>query len=1058
MRHSLSVTVLACLLAVGAQAQSTNLTFTPGKLVILRGGDGVLTIGTARQHPIFLDEYDPSLTNQVAPIISIELPTNSGSGSLWMNAHAGSEGQGLTRSADRQYLTLCGYSGNINTISGTPSSATNASYPNGYPRGFGLMDAFGNFSVPYASTEWYGLQPGITQNNPRGVATDGSGNYWGCGTIAGTQSGGFSETGGMYWNGAVTGSDPEPFEYSVDSAYYMKIVSGVLYMVALSEVGGAQYNGIYNFVNLPINGGGLVPLPEVSTNQGGSFCATNLFINAGTTYANLKSFDMNPAGTVAYVADTTYGIIKFVNVGGGSWTSPYIFNSNNIGDIPALNKAKATGCFGVAVDFSGTNPVIYATTMDEGDGANTCSNRLISFIDTGSAPNPAVSICKTLAVASNINEVFRGIAFAPDLTPAITNQPVGTSLLVNQSETLSVGVQSTTAVTYQWTYDGTNLTDAGAISGSSTSALTINPTAVANSGSYSVIVSNQYGMVTSQVATLVITTQPVPPSIPGYAVQYITNYIGNNQAFSVNPSGTPPFSYQWYYGTTALVDDGVTYSGSTNATLYITNLQTSNAGSYYVTISNAAPTGFSNLFAVLTVNYTAPGIGAGGQPVSLVNLVGQTANFNVSASGTSPLHYQWDQVMLVSTNRVTNVLANANEFSGVNTQTLTITGVTTADTASYFCIVTNGGGSVTSSIVTDTVLVPPALSYVGYSNQIYSQSFDSLPNPGTNVVNTIGGGGPVAIGGVTYEVADPFDFAYPLYNNVTLGASGGLGLSNTMPGWYGYTDGNTASSGSQLGASDGSTTTGGIYSFGLTNSLSVSSNRALGLIATSTSGGSHFGLKLINTSTNSLYYVSMQFTGEFWKTGTKPKTMVFTYNIDPAGNGSTLSQAEVLASSNNPVAALNVSFPTAGIVGGTNGTLPANQTNCAVTNLALANAWTPGSALWLIWSIDDPTGSGQGYGIDNFSFYASSSASLTPAQDFNITGVSYSSATGVSFGFNSAPFSATALSVRATTNLTVPLAQWTDLGNPTESSFGKYQFQDSQATTNSQRFYIVTSP
>ena len=35
-----------------------------------------------------------------------------------------------------------------------------------------------------------------------------------------------------------------------------------------------------------------------------------------------------------------------------------------------------------------------------------------------------------------------------------------------------------------------------------------------------------------------------------------------------------------------------------------------------------------------------------------------------------------------------------------------------------------------------------------------------------------------------------------------------------MPGWYGECDGDTPASGAQLGAADGSTTTGGIYSFG----------------------------------------------------------------------------------------------------------------------------------------------------------------------------------------------------------------------------------------------------
>jgi len=171
-----------------------------------------------------------------------------------------------------------------------------------------------------------------------------------------------------------------------------------------------------------------------------------------------------------------------------------------------------------------------------------------------------------------------------------------------------------------------------AISGVTNATLTINPTAVTNSGSYTVIVSNQYGAVTSQVAVLDVTVSPIPPTITQHR-RTSANLVANNQAFSVSPQGTPPFVYQWYFGTTRLVDDGVTFSGSTNSTLYITNLQTSNSGSYYLTVSNASATGYSNLLAVLTVQYQAPTIGAGGEPVGHHLLEGQSGSLSVLGLG-----------------------------------------------------------------------------------------------------------------------------------------------------------------------------------------------------------------------------------------------------------------------------------------------------------------------------------------------------------------------------------------------------------------------------------------
>ena len=60
------------------------------------------------------------------------------------------------------------------------------------------------------------------------------------------------------------------------------------------------------------------------------------------------------------------------------------------------------------------------------------------------------------------------------------------------------------------------------------------------------------------------------------------------------------------------------------------------------------------------------------------------------------------------------------------------------------------------------------------------------------------------------------------------------------------------------------------------------------------------------------------------------------------------------------------------------------------------------------------------------------------------------------FGFsNSAGASFTVLT---TTNVALPLSNWTALGPPTELSPGQYQFTDLQNTNDAQRFYRVRSP
>ena len=1034
---------ISVFIAIATQAQNTNLAFLPGKLVVYRGGNGVFDINTDRRQPAYLDEFDPAVSNST-PLVSVALPTN-GVNSMWFNLHAGSEGQGISRSADRQYIAITGYHGDLTNITTTPSGASDCT------RGFGIVDAFTNFNVTYASQEWFGLQPGITQNNPRGVATDGTNNFYGCGTVAGTQTGGFLESGTLFWNGSVSG-DPIVVQNEVSSGYNLRIVNGVLYMTTQQGSGGALNNGIYDFVDFNNN---LDPLP-FAPGQEQVETFTNLVLDYGsingTAVANVLAFDMDPSNTTVYAADNKQGIVKYVKTD-GVWNMAYVFGATNLATL--AQPAAARGCWGICVDFSGTNNIIYATTEEEGDGKNVCSNRLISIVDTG---NPGTNVvATTLAVANGPVEGFRGVDFSPDLRPEITTQPSPITTTTNVASSFIVGVQSVYAVHYQWQDNGVNVTNSSNISGATSGTLAFAHSDLTNNGNYTVIITNNYGAITSSIANMTVLAVAVPPSFTNNVLN-LTNFIGDTINIAATPmKGSPPFTFQWYQGTTNLSDGptghgGSGYIGTTNQTLAITNAQLADSGSYFIAVTNGVG-GINVQVANLTVKVRPPSISSGGQPFSIVLLQGQTGSLSVNSLGTAPLAYQWYQG---NTNPVTQ-LSNAGDFNNVTSNALAITSAHPADATNYFCVITNSAGSVTSQVASVTVIIPPSASFVGYSNQVYTQNFDSLPNPGFTSINTIGGGGPITIGGITYDLSNPFDFAFPIY--FTNAPVDGLGLSNTMAGWYGECDLDTTSA--QIGATWGDQTTGGILSFGLTNSIPLSQNRALGLIATSTSGGVHFGLKLINQTTNNLNYFNLSFVGENWKLGTRPKEMTFGYTVDAAGNNSQFLAGGVIATATNTyVGSLSFGsncFATA-TVGPTNGTLPQNQTNISSANVALNTPWTPGSALWLVWSINDAGGSGQGFGIDNLSFSASTVATVAPGKLGNITYNSTGASAGLNFSFAGAAGFSSSFTVWGTTNLTLPFGQWKNLGHPTESPAGVYNVTDSSATTNSAEFYRVTSP
>ncbi|MGD1089739.1 MAG: immunoglobulin domain-containing protein, partial [Verrucomicrobiota bacterium] len=608
---------LAILLPPGVQAQlNSNLVFIPGKLAVYRGGDGLVSFAAKdRQFPAYIDEYDPAITNQGSPILTVPLPTNSPTASMWFNLHAGSEGQGITRSADRQYLALTGYTSPINEALGTPSSATNGDGTPSFYRGFGTLDAFTNLNVEYSDLyDWYGLPPGVTQDNPRGIATDGTNSFWGAGTVAGTQSGGDVELSGtLFRNSSVNEGVPVAIQSIVQSSDFVKIINNVLYMVCQTGTGGALNNGIYTFSDIP---GNPMPLPWLPGTEQVT-ADTNLYLNFGS-YGNILTFDMDPSNTTVYAADNDFGIVKFVN-NGGVWTTAYVFGPTNIGTT-AQTAAGNQGCFGITVDFSYTTtnyPVIYATTMEAGDSSgDVTSNRLISIVDTG---NPGTNmVAQTLARANGPNEGFRGLDFTPDLRPLITTQPVNVSTTTNTLASFSVSASSVYPLSYQWQFNGTNVSNNSnypIITGATTNILNFHDAQLTNQGNYTVIVTNLYGAVTSSVAILTVTATAVPPSLTN-AVEHLTNYIGDTVTISATPKGTDPFTYQWYFNNNPLSDDGVKYSGSTNSTLTITNVQYEvDSGNYSIAITNDAGQ-ISNLVTVLTVEYQAPFIGSGGEPES----------------------------------------------------------------------------------------------------------------------------------------------------------------------------------------------------------------------------------------------------------------------------------------------------------------------------------------------------------------------------------------------------------------------------------------------------------
>jgi len=119
-----------------------------------------------------------------------------------------------------------------------------------------------------------------------------------------------------------------------------------------------------------------------------------------------------------------------------------------------------------------------------------------------------------------------------------------------------------------------------------------------------------------------------------------TNAVLSTATFAVVASGNPPFYYQWFDGTNALVD-GENISGSTNDTLTLSNLLHTNAGNYTVVITNDSGSVTSSVAKLTIVGFAIAPLSAtnvlAGMPVTvpLSFIDNQTAVTSVSGSSSN---------------------------------------------------------------------------------------------------------------------------------------------------------------------------------------------------------------------------------------------------------------------------------------------------------------------------------------------------------------------------------------------------------------------------------------
>lgn len=489
--------------------------------------------------------------------------------------------------------------------------------------------------------------------------------------------------------------------------------------------------------------------------------------------------------------------------------------------------------------------------------------------------------------------------------PVITGQPSGQVAAVGGSASFSVTAGGDPTLLYQWLKEDVE------IPGATTATLNLTNVQADAAATYTVVVTNGVGSVTSAGAALVITG--LPPVIVTAPVAHAAD-AGTTTSFSVVAGGSPTLTYQWSKGVTPLLNGG-NVSGATGPTLVLTNVQAGDAANYSVVVTNSVSSAASVPVA-LAVTPRAPVITA--QPAPQTVAVGGTAVFTVTATGTANFTYAWRKGGVPVVNGV--------NISGASGPTLTITNAQNGDAGNYDVVVSNGvapDATSTAAALNVNTVVAGRLSYKGGT---YTQNFDTLPASGTTTFT-----------GLTA----PFDLAAAPAN-----AAG-------MPGWTLASTVGTPS----LIAGTGSGNAGAAYSFG----ASGSTERALGSVG-SGSVAPRFGLTLVNDTGTTITQFTLAYTGEQWRHGgaAAPNKLTFTYAV----GGTNLNTGTFVAAAALDFTGL-ITTTTASAL---DGNLAANRTAAPLSSTITGLTWLPGQTLVLRWSDVDDAGSDDGLAIDDLSF------------------------------------------------------------------------------------------
>jgi hypothetical protein len=340
--------------------------------------------------------------------------------------------------------------------------------------------------------------------------------------------------------------------------------------------------------------------------------------------------------------------------------------------FPASKKICEGSEIALVADVNGSDPL---TIQWMKDGLQIPGANLDSFVIKNVTRNESGSY--SLIVSNDCGQIESIASYLNIATrPEILIQPASLRVCQGAAATFAVQVKSSEPLSYQWLRDGKEIPDAV------TESYSIPAASLSDTGSYSVLITNNCSQIESEAVSLDIIVMPEILAQPTSqkACQ------GTTATFSVRAKSSEPLSYQW-------LKDGANIQGAASESFTIHVADLNDTGSYSVRITNNCSQ-IESEAAVLDI-IIMPDILA--QPTGQKVCQGTTATFSVRAKSSEPLSYQW--------------LKDGIEIPGAVSEYYSIPVANLNDTGTYSVQVSNNCSQIESEAARlDIIAMPDILA------------------------------------------------------------------------------------------------------------------------------------------------------------------------------------------------------------------------------------------------------------------------------------------------------------------------------------------------------------